>query len=160
MKTYKPILLVLLAAATFTACRPYLCGLALATNDLPDLESKVLTLSSRGKSDTTLVFISGEVWGKYLQGYTTFTEKLGLTNLAFVNRMTADTVVCWADAEGKFQRYLPEGIYTISLNLVGYNDLIIEHVDLGAGELKELDALLGPGHGKTFVDGRIIPDEN
>lgn len=143
-------------ATLFTSCaRKVLvtCGTADLMNR-PSVESKVLSLKTVGIVDTTIAFVSGFVTGKDSTDKKITIDTLAFTSIQFVNLVSSDSVVVFADDKGKFQQHLIAGTYTILMCYVGYNRLSIENVSFGTGELKELNVILGRGFNTTKINAQ------
>ncbi|MFN0188647.1 MAG: hypothetical protein ACKVQV_08095 [Bacteroidia bacterium] len=155
MNRNKQILSLLILSIAFANCSrktTVTCGTGEFMKK-PSIESKVLLLQTVGIADTTIAFISGCVTGKDSSEKVTSIDTLSFAAVSFINSKQ-DTVKTTADLQGKFKSHLERGTYSIVFQIVGYNRLIIDKVNFGSGEIKELNVLLGQGFSTTKTSGQ------
>lgn len=120
----------------------YTCGVAYLASR-PKIDSKVLKLERVAIADTTIVFISGNVYGKDSADAHVTTDILMAANVYVVDQMTGKVFGQSTDLRGKYQFHLPSSTYDLKVQFIAYNTLIIRNVHFGTGDIVKFDALLG-----------------
>ena len=158
------LLLLLILVATISCAKKarVLCGLSADTNAI-SLESKVLKFKTIGIKDTTIASISGQVFYKDLSGKDTIIGDLIGANVMFKETISNKIYGVSTDNEGKYLLKVPPSKYTIIVQYIGFNNLIIKNVSIQSGVIIKFSTVLGQGDGDTVYYRKpngIIVNEN
>ena len=92
-----------------------------------------------GISDTTFAFVSGQVLEKK--------EPVPFVNITFTNSSGQKSGTL-TDTNGRYQIHLNKGEYDITYQNLGFNDVEVKNLKLGAGQMQEIiiDVGIAPGY--------------
>ncbi len=158
------LLLLLILVATISCAKKarVLCGLSADTSVI-SIESKVLKFKTIGIKDTTIASISGQVFYKDLSGKDTIIGDLIGANVMFKETISNKIYGASTDEEGKYFLNVPPSKYTIIVQFIGFNNLIIKNVPIQSGVIIEFSTILGQGDGDMVYYRKpngIIVNEN
>lgn len=145
MRVWITIIAFILVGLIHTNCarKPMVtCG----TGDLmnrPSIDSEILSLKTIGFGDTVTAFIRGTISSKDSTDGKILIDELSFATIGFKSEGRKGIVGVSSDEHGKYEFHIAAGTYDISINSVGYNGLEIKNVTVEAGEIKELNVLLG-----------------
>lgn len=148
MRPLLTILIIFFLSSCISKKTAFTCGTYL----IPEkewIDSKITNLQTTGIADTTVAYVNGHVLGLRIQNDSTYLDTLAFTAIEFKHHQDTVSTGTVAQVHGVYNTTLDTGIYDIRINFVGYNTLTLENFKLGAGEIKELNVILGQGHGTT-----------
>lgn len=138
-----------------TACAKKVvkCGL-IGENMNPQKLQSVVTINKNYLiADTTVVSVSGKIFGSYIHERTdTIVEPLQYANVIFKNVKTQAVLGTYSELDGLYNTTIPAATYQIEVQFIGYNRVIIENVQLGTGEILQMSANLGQGIDKEHFE--------
>ena len=136
-----------------TACAQKVvkCGLV-GENMNPQKLPSVVTINENILiADTTIVSISGKVLGSYIhERKDTITEPLEFANVMLTNVKTKEVFGQVTEVGGLYNLTIPAATYTLDVRFIGYNQIVVENVKLGTGEILNFSANLGQGIGEEY----------
>ena len=138
------IFIILITALLYGCARKpvYTCGFGYLSNK-PKIHSKVIKLKRTGIADTTVAFISGQIFGKDSIDKGITIDTLEYANVYVVDNVTGKVIGKATDLNGKFDFTVPSATYDLNVQYAAYNTLIIRNVFFGTGDVLELNAVLG-----------------
>ena len=112
--------------------------------------SLILKNEMIGIADTTTAFFQGQIIDKDTK------ELLGFANVSLTDTTTNKIYGQATDSMGQFSITLPADNYILRINYVGYQS-IKQEVELGIGEIREMNVELGQGD--AFVTYEVTSDK-
>lgn len=139
-------LFTLLFFFTLIACsspeKALICGSPLLSKE-DAINSKILKYKTSQNTDTSLALIEGRVFGKKIGN-----KHSEIIKYANISIFISDSLIngTTSNNEGFYSLHIPNGNYNIKYSFLGFNELIIDSVQLKANEIIEFEIQLGEGH--------------
>ena len=147
----KLFLIILIITGVLSSCTPKKKGFECGTHLLSEkesIDSKITKLETIGVADTTVAFLSGQVMGISTRNDSIVLDTLMHSAIGYKHSEKATYVAgVMSEINGVYKIALEPGIYDLKIIYVGYNALILKNISLSIGEMKELNVVLGQGHG-------------
>ncbi|WP_298512478.1 carboxypeptidase-like regulatory domain-containing protein [uncultured Kordia sp.] len=162
---YITILFLVFACSTKNS----VCGLEIAMGDRQKIPSTVKISEKFIIADTTVVSVSGKIYGDDLIGLDKFEPEnlLPFANVVLTDIKTQQVFGETTDLEGAYNFTIPAGTYQLKIAFVSFNSIIIDSLKLGTGEIFNLSAQLGIGMDQEYFqiqtskfDRKISPQAN
>ncbi|MCU0436765.1 MAG: hypothetical protein MUC49_02555 [Raineya sp.] len=127
----------------------------------PSLSGEILSFNTTKVKDTSCSYIKEQVLGRdnVYDTYKSF-NTLEYCVILFIHQTQNDTTYVLSDNQGKFEKKLQAGIYTIRFIQNDYNILEIQYLSIKLGDYAMLNVILGSVGSSGQKNNKSIKIEN